>query len=375
MTPDLPIPQNLRDFSKMFATDEQCAASLFKVRWPHGYMCPTCGTDKAWKADDLWTMHCRNNHKITVTAGTTLHRSKQPLTTWFHAAWLVSTLTPGISAVQFQRQLGIGRYETAFQLLHKLRSALVAPDREPLQGSIEMDESFIIRKDEEMSIIVGAVEVQIYEKFNESTKAMELAERAGRIRLRRIPTKGKESIYPFVLQNIAKGSTLYTDGHILYDGLAKLGYDPQPWVQGKGKKAIYTNNHLHRTFSNLKAWLRGTHHSAVKGKHLQAYLNEFVYRHNRRYGGFGGFLKSLTLATHTEDRPEYETLYAAGEEEGWVHPNPRPDEEAITVTADAMFDDLMSEAVDRDPRLTDWMVTQADEILEKIRRKVREASA
>lgn len=119
----------------MFATDEQCAAYLFKVRWPHGYMCPTCGTDKAWKVDDLWTMHCRNNHKITVTAGTTLHRSKQPLTTWFHAAWLVSTLTPGISAVQFQRQLGIKRYETAFQLLHKLRSALVAPDREPLSGN------------------------------------------------------------------------------------------------------------------------------------------------------------------------------------------------------------------------------------------------
>lgn len=322
MTEKLPIPQNIREFSRMFATNEQCAEYLFHARYPHGFRCPKCGSIKAWKMDDLYTMKCDYDHITTITSGTVMHRSKQELTTWLYAAWLVSTLTPGISAVQFQKQLGLSRYETAFQMLHKLRSALVDPDRDPISGDIEIDEFFVTRKGEETSTVVGAIEVIIYTEINGKGELV-TRERAGRLRMRRLPDKSIVSIYPFVLENIKPGSTLYSDGYVLYEGLTKKGYNVDSHVQGKGKNATPTNLHLHRAISNFRTWLRGTHHDAVKGKHLQAYLNEFVFRHNRRFVSFPAFLRSLVLATHKKEHPEYETLYAAGEEGGWVHPNPR----------------------------------------------------
>ena len=97
-------------------------------------MCPKCGDTRACEVKSVPGMvQCKNHHKTSVTAGTILHRSKQSLTTWSYAVYLISTLISGISALQFQRQLGIKRYETAFNMFHKLRSALVAPGREKLK--------------------------------------------------------------------------------------------------------------------------------------------------------------------------------------------------------------------------------------------------
>ena len=138
-----PGPQSLVEFQQRFATEERCAHYLFNLRWPAGFLCPRCGCRTGYTLASRRVIECRNGHQVSLTSGTGMHRSKLPLTLWFHAAYLVSTLTPGISALQLQKQLGISRYETAFQLLHKLRSALVAPDREPLHGEVEVDEGFI----------------------------------------------------------------------------------------------------------------------------------------------------------------------------------------------------------------------------------------
>jgi hypothetical protein len=124
-------PRSLLEFQRLFATEEQCADYLHGIRWPEGFVCPRCGSSTGYALAARRVTECRNGHQVSLTAGTGMHRSKLPLPLWFHAAYLVSTLTPGISALQFQKQLGISRYETAFQLLHKLRSALVAPGREP----------------------------------------------------------------------------------------------------------------------------------------------------------------------------------------------------------------------------------------------------
>ena len=136
------FPRTILEFQRQFPDDVACRAYLFASRWPDGFRCPACGSDKATELPKrlLWQcVACR--HQVSVTAGTVLHKTRTPLHVWFWAAYLTSTATPGISALQLQRQLGIGRYETAWMLLHKLRRAMVAPDRTPLSGEVEVEMS------------------------------------------------------------------------------------------------------------------------------------------------------------------------------------------------------------------------------------------
>jgi hypothetical protein len=173
-------PKNLMEFAHRFATDERCAEYLFELRHPDGYVCPKCGSTKAWSvAEKPGMMICDRGHKISVTAGTAMQRTKLPLHLWFYAAWLLATLKPGISAVQLQRQLGISRLETAWTLLHKLRAAMYAPGRERLSSFcskdyhadhwVEVDEVYVGGEEEgtehrgrgaeTKSLVVVAVEV------------------------------------------------------------------------------------------------------------------------------------------------------------------------------------------------------------------------
>ena len=144
---------------------------IFTLRWPQGWRCDAgCGGTEFILYDATRSVFCRQCRKKTsLTAGTIMHRSKQPLLNWFYAAFLVSTLTPGISAVQLQSQLGLRRRETAFQMLHKLRSAMLNPEREPLHGEVEVDETSVGgrtrtgaqmgRGTKHQALVVGTVEV------------------------------------------------------------------------------------------------------------------------------------------------------------------------------------------------------------------------
>jgi len=253
-----------------------------------------------------------------------MHRSKQDLRTWFWAVYLVTSLTPGISAVQFQQQLGLSRYETAFNMLHKLRSALVAPGRDPLHGEVEIDEAYVGGTEEgrpgrgaiTKALVVCAVEL-IHWTDSKSGKARV---RTGRIRLRVIPDASADSLVPFAQDSVQKGATVHTDGWSGYRALRRLGYHHQPVTQGNGKDAAYMP-HVHRVFSNLKTWLLGTHHGRVEHQHLQAYLNEFTFRFNRRFWRGPAIRRALELAVQANDRPTYRALYHAGEKYGWDHPN------------------------------------------------------
>lgn len=251
-----------------------------------------------------------------------MHRTKQDLVTWFHAAYLVSTLTPGISAVQFQRQLGLSRYETAFTMLHKLRSAMVAPDRELLHGEVEVDDAYIGGEETgrpgrgalSKALVACAVELV---RWTDKKSGKDRV-RTGRVRLRTIPDASAESLLSFVRESVDKGTLVHTDGWPSYNALANEGYDHRPVIQGKEREYM---RHVHRIFSNVKTWLLGTHHGRVSKKHLQAYLNEYTFRFNRRFWRGPAFQRALGLASHTTQWPTYETLYRAGEAGGWTHPN------------------------------------------------------
>src|SRR5512144_968541 len=138
-------PGSLPEFAAQFSDDATCACWLFEKRWPQGFRCPGCGHDKGWKLErGTLVVECaRCSRQTSVTAGTILHRSHLSLKLWFLAAWLVATHKNGISARQLWRQLGLGSYKTAWLLLQKLRRAMVDPEREPLAGLVEVDETSI----------------------------------------------------------------------------------------------------------------------------------------------------------------------------------------------------------------------------------------
>lgn len=123
----IPVPQSLLEFTRMFPDEEACVQYLALLRWPTGFVCEACASEAYWAPSKRAVKCPQCNTQTYLTAGTIMHRSHTPLQIWFYAAFLDTTLTPGISAVQLQQQLGLTRYETAFQMLHKIRSAMVNP--------------------------------------------------------------------------------------------------------------------------------------------------------------------------------------------------------------------------------------------------------
>jgi predicted RNA-binding Zn-ribbon protein involved in translation (DUF1610 family) len=138
-------PCSLLEFQQRFSDEAACAEYLAAARWPDGFVCPGCGSGKAWRLETkAWTYECADCARQTsVTAGTVMHHSKLPLTAWFWAAYLMATHSNGISALQLQRQLAFGSYKTAWLLCAKLRRSMLAPGRSSLAGLVEVDETEI----------------------------------------------------------------------------------------------------------------------------------------------------------------------------------------------------------------------------------------
>lgn len=308
----VPFPATVLEFQQWFSDEKACVDYLYQSRWPEGFVCPKCGSRRRpYSIEAYRRLECAGcKHQTSVTAGTVMHGTRIPLRVWFNGAYLVTTHTPGFSALQLQRQLGIKTYETAFQMLHKLRSAMVRPDRDRIHGDVEVDETFIGAKKPGKrgrgaagkTIGVGAVEV---------LARRERKERVGRLRLQVVADGSAASLVGFVVNNVEVGSVVRTDGFISYDGLVEKGYMYD---------VVETQEleHIHKTFGNLKTWLEGTHHGVSK-KHMQAYVNEFVFRHNRRRTPMAAFQTILGLAARTEGHT-YEELYAAGRKGRWRHP-------------------------------------------------------
>ncbi len=308
-------PTTLLEFQEMFPDDDSCASYLYALRWPDGFVCPKCGGTKAYDHPRRLVECATCREQTYLTAGTIMHKTHTPLRVWFYGAFLVTTLTPGISGVQFQKQMGLSRNETAFNILHKLRSAMVDPTRGKLEGVVEVDETYIGgvqkgtpggRSTVGRTPVIGAVEVRVREK----AKTGRRSHYAGRLRLRAIESAEAGPIQGFISDVISRNTEVRTDGWASYRGIEKLGVKHIQLVEGRAENASKLFPVIHREFSNLKTWLDGTHHGRVERQHLQAYLNEFVFRHNRRFWPFSAFQTVLRLGMNTE-APTYDELYAA----------------------------------------------------------------
>jgi transposase-like protein len=322
-------PRSMGEFQSWFASDADCLDYLEWLRWPGGFVCPDCGGLGGWRLGD-GRFRCAACRSCTsVTAGTIFDRTRTPLTVWFTACWLFATQKDGISAQSLQRALEISSYQTAWAMLHRLRSVLVRPGRERLIGTVEVDETFIGgeepglrggRAKGKKSLVGMAIEVH-------EPKGL------GRCRMAILTDASAASLHPFVTAHVERGATVITDAWQGYTGINELGYTrdrrSQRAARLRGGDPFGLLPGVHRVASLAKRWLLGTHQGSVDEAHLQSYLDEFVFRFNRRSSRSRGlvFHRVLELAVGHEPvryhdlilNPQPKAHPPAGSA-GWGHP-------------------------------------------------------
>src|SRR3954452_7062447 len=298
MLPD-DLPEDMPSFLARFGSDEQCREYLFKARWPDGFRCVACGHDDAYtlKTKIVYEcVACRKQHSLLV--GTIFEQTKTGLGRWFLAVYLVTSSKGGIAAAELRRQLGFGSYGTAWSWLHKIRKAMVRPDRQPLAGRVEADETYVGgprpgkrgRGAAGKTLVGGAVE---------AGRGEARGRRLGRLRLAALPDASAASLGAFLAAHVAGPATVTTDGWRGYLGLPAAGYDHEPVSSSasRGDAALRLPG-IHLVFSLAKRRLLGTHHGAVSERHLPAYLDEYVFRFNRRTVSHG-FARLIEQAVKT----------------------------------------------------------------------------
>ncbi len=285
-------PRTWSEFLDWFSSEDACLSYLERLRWPHGFACPNCASMTAPYRSSRTRLVCKDcGRQTTVTSGTIFDKTRTPLKVWMAAAWYLTSQKQGVSALGLQRVLGLGSYQTAWAMLHRFRCAMVRPDRERLKGLVEVDETYLAITDRQQPIsAVG--------RKSSTTKvlivmAVEILEPKGfgRIRLRRVLKDSADHVLPFVQASVAPGAQVRTDGSAAYLGLQEMGYEHDRTVMlGSDIPAHVSMAGVHRVASLIKRWILGTHHGSVQPEHLDAYLDEFVFRFNRRTSSSRGML-------------------------------------------------------------------------------------
>jgi transposase-like protein len=271
------FPRTLIEFQDQFPDEEHCWAYLRRARWPRGFVCPRCGGRGSHFLASRRLEQCRTcRYQGSVTAGTIFHGTRVSLQIWFLGVFSLARHKKGISALQFQKDTGLGSYQTAWTLLHKLRSGLSALPAPLLTGNIEADETYIGGyRQGRNGRGAGKVGVAIAVERRGRT--------AGCVRLAVIPRATSAVLTSFVKGAIrSHDATVHTDAWAAYQALAKMGIDHRPRKGGHGRHLEDGLPWAHTVFGNLKTWLRGAYHG-VSPKHLQRYLDEFQFRFNKRW--------------------------------------------------------------------------------------------
>lgn len=276
-------PKTMLEFEKCFTTEQSCKEYLYQMRWPNGFICPHCNYREYWMREN-GQYQCKScRFRISVTAGTIFQDTRIPLQVWFRAIWQVVSQKHGISALGLQQILGVNRYETTWTMLHKLRIAMVRPGRDRLVGPVQIDETYIGgprhgkrgRGAAGKTLVLVAVE--------------DKGKRPGRIRLHKVKDASGKSLIPAVQDSVQPNSEVCTDGWDGYSQLSSSGYNHCiiRKTADVGKNLLPLAN---RVVALLKRWIQGTHQGAPRPSHLDYYLDEFVFRFNRRTSRSRGLL-------------------------------------------------------------------------------------
>ena len=294
--PGIDYPRTLIEFGEFFPDEKACVAYLARLRWADGFVCPAGHVAAAaWRSERGLSVCPTCRRQVSATAGTIFEGTRK-LRHWFLAAWEVTSQKYGASALGIQRALGVGSYETAWAWLHKLRRAMVRPDRDHLSGDVEVDETYL--GEEAPGIkgrrVINRAIIVIGVEMNEA--------KIGRIRLRHVPNVNAPSLQGFVVDTVKPGSLIHTDGWQGYANIAAKGFRHRVTVtRTSDQPAHIPFPGVHRVASLLKRWRLGTHQGAISKEHLPYYLDEFTFRFNRRTSTARGllFYRLLSQAVRT----------------------------------------------------------------------------
>lgn len=272
-------PRNLREFDRLFEHKDACLRFLEKVRWGDHFRCQKCG------AADFWPMstglrRCRQcRFKNSVKTGTIFESSRLPLKMWFYAIWWITAQKSGVSALDLQKDVGLGSYRSAWLLLHKIRNAMTRADHALLEGEVELGE-----------LLFGQKRVLV---------AVERAgpKRAGRIRAEKLAVANAEAVGNFLRENVLRGATIRTGDGALYATVSSHGYRH---MTENARRALPI---LQIVREQLQRWVKGTLHGRVDAKHLSSYLEEFVFRFNSHVSKSRGTLFQRVLENAVRIEP------------------------------------------------------------------------
>jgi len=292
----------------MFPDEKSCLNYLIDLRWPTGFICPACNqTPVPWREsrNRLACPSCR--HQVTVTANTIFDKTRTPLTTWFEAAWLVTTAKNGLSAKTLERTIGTS-YHVAWMMLQRFRVAMVNSERTKLSGAVEVDEIYVGGEEQggkrgrgtDKDIVVIAVEIKEGKSF-------------GRTRMRHIADASGDSLIPFIRNSISPEATLVTDAWRGYSKIVDYGYTRE--IKNLSDSDDFAHVHMpgvHQIASLLKRWILGTHQGSVSDMHLQAYLEEYTFRFNRRKSKSRGLVFKRLIEHSLATKPVTQTDIVGG---------------------------------------------------------------
>jgi len=275
---------NLHDVAQVFATDEEAHEALLRARWPKGVRCVACDSDRISRVTSkgktgkvrrvLECLEC--GFQFTATSGTLFHDSHLPLRKWFMAIALICEAKKGLSALQLSRHLGV-QHKTAWYLNHRIREAMQDKDAKPLGSEgqvVEIDEVNIGGKKRNLGVKAGK---------DSKIKVLGMVERNGRIRLKVIPDAKKASLQPAIEANVSPNARIATDGASVYatfippERHAVGVHEDELWNHG----TVRVTRTIDGAFSLLKRGLVGSYHK-LSNDHIEAYLNEFCWRYDRR---------------------------------------------------------------------------------------------
>jgi transposase-like protein len=269
---------NALEFQDKFNSNEACYQFLYEKKWPEGFRCPKCDHHYAFviKTRKQPLYECAScKHQTTLTVGTVFERIRKDLRIWFNAIYLVSHDKRGASASQLARELGLS-YQTAWLMLHKIRFAMGERDAQyTLAGLVELDETFVGAPTEGGKRGRGTDKNIVIIGLSVNSRKHPLF-----VKMKVIPDVKSTTIVEFAKNVIDKGTTIVCDAYHSYRNLLNKGF--QLDVQKFDVKASPDHlKWLHKIIANLKSFIQGTFHG-LDSRHLQAYINEFCYRFNRR---------------------------------------------------------------------------------------------
>lgn len=315
-TPARPAyPNSYADLRIWFDEEWKCLDYLDWLRWPNGFQCPSCCHQRGWRAADQRWRCAGCGKRVSALAGTIFHGTRTPLFVWFSAAWLLVNSKAGLSATQLHRDMDIGSLQTAWAMLHRYRSVMAQPGRNRLCGNVEVDVSYLggsVPGRGSLGRVLFAVAVEVD------------AAGLGRTRVAVIPNAGTAHLAAFLVDSVEPGSRVVTHDWSAYPAAVRTRY-----VQGQraamvpGSPTRQVLPAVRRVIFQANHWLMGPRQGAVSAEHLPAYVDEWMFRFNRRHSDSRGQLFHTLLGYAVLGRPvTYRSILKTGRTRADSTPEP-----------------------------------------------------